>query len=832
MYDAQTGQETVIDLNSDNDQTSGRTDGGAGILDILNQKESGLPEITNFSDLYLIGNPEDFPWSANVKLFFTKGGLSYEASGVLIDPMHVLTAGHCVHEGSGGSWVTDMVVLPGYEDGDEPYRSAGMINMMTWTGWAYNGDFNHDMGIIYLDRPIGAVSGWYAYGYDENDNFFRDSTFHNPGYPGEYPYDGDSMFYWAGDFDNVYTNQVRFNKQSYGGQSGSGVFNTYFGQRYVYAELSNGSSYYTNDCRITSDKFGAISDYIDEHTPLSVDLVPVFVQTEPSFVDAGEQLTEMTYAVHNYGYANYNGTVNVNVYLSEDNNITSSDIWLQSHSFTYNFGPKATAFVDVTYPPFISEYAQSGDYYVGIILDIADYNVNNNASNGEDASEIYVGGIWRDVLQSGEYIVRANDPSLCHYNQTINYWAVTGIRPSYGDDWDIRLYNDTLFQNQVAYSVEGGSAVDFVVADYNHSPFGWHGIRIDQYSGSSLFLAEYETGYDQLSAPGTNGSFNWENFHVVKIWDVFLSAGESFDYALDITYGTIDLGMALFKSDGTSYYRGKSFAQVTADQNGSGVDESFSYTAPADDWYAVVVWCNNDDSGSYQIDITETTTADVSIDMIPDNPPVQVQQGGYFTFTGLLNNNTNQYLVGDVWIMLRLPNYQMYGPIEQFFNIPMDPYENLTYQGVRQNIPYVAPLGDYEYIAYCGDYPNYITDQASFPFTVTSALASAGGNNEWNLMSWFGDEAEVIPHTTSLHDNYPNPFNPVTTISYDLANDGEVTLEVYNLMGQKMQTLVNGYESAGKKSITWDASTYSSSVYFYRLTTEDNVFTKKMTLMK
>ena len=94
-----------------------------------------------------------------------------------------------------------------------------------------------------------------------------------------------------------------------------------------------------------------------------------------------------------------------------------------------------------------------------------------------------------------------------------------------------------------------------------------------------------------------------------------------------------------------------------------------------------------------------------------------------------------------------------------------------------------------------------------------------------------------IPAEFSLHGNYPNPFNPVTTIRYSLSIRANVTVSVYNLMGQQIIDLVNRYHDAGFHQVTWRGkdnvgNTVPSGVYFYRVTTKDESLTEKMLLMK
>lgn len=93
---------------------------------------------------------------------------------------------------------------------------------------------------------------------------------------------------------------------------------------------------------------------------------------------------------------------------------------------------------------------------------------------------------------------------------------------------------------------------------------------------------------------------------------------------------------------------------------------------------------------------------------------------------------------------------------------------------------------------------------------------------------------EVIekPKVFALEQNYPNPFNPSTTISYTLSESGVVNIGVYNLMGQRIATLVDEYKTAGTHNISWNEQGASSGMYYYRLESNGNAITRKMTLIK
>jgi len=90
--------------------------------------------------------------------------------------------------------------------------------------------------------------------------------------------------------------------------------------------------------------------------------------------------------------------------------------------------------------------------------------------------------------------------------------------------------------------------------------------------------------------------------------------------------------------------------------------------------------------------------------------------------------------------------------------------------------------------------------------------------------------AEIL--ACQLHQNYPNPFNPSTTIEFNIPKTGEVTLKVFNILGEEVATLISDRLSAGSYSYEWDASSLVSGVYLYRLQAGDYIETRKMILMK
>ena len=90
----------------------------------------------------------------------------------------------------------------------------------------------------------------------------------------------------------------------------------------------------------------------------------------------------------------------------------------------------------------------------------------------------------------------------------------------------------------------------------------------------------------------------------------------------------------------------------------------------------------------------------------------------------------------------------------------------------------------------------------------------------------------MLPQHFELLPAYPNPFNALTKIRYALPEDAFVTLEILNLSGQKVATLVAQFQQAGFKEVMWDASAFSSGIYFYRIKAGEFSDSKRVSLLK
>jgi hypothetical protein len=116
--------------------------------------------------------------------------------------------------------------------------------------------------------------------------------------------------------------------------------------------------------------------------------------------------------------------------------------------------------------------------------------------------------------------------------------------------------------------------------------------------------------------------------------------------------------------------------------------------------------------------------------------------------------------------------------------------------------------------------------------------SNSGGTSPWSQTWRFattptsvGDD-QGLPRDFSLSQNYPNPFNSLTRIQFGLPRKVRVTLEVYNILGQRIATLVNDERAAGYHEVVFNTSSLASGVYFYRLQAGEFVQTKKLVLLR
>ncbi|RJP82410.1 MAG: T9SS C-terminal target domain-containing protein [Candidatus Zixiibacteriota bacterium] len=238
---------------------------------------------------------------------------------------------------------------------------------------------------------------------------------------------------------------------------------------------------------------------------------------------------------------------------------------------------------------------------------------------------------------------------------------------------------------------------------------------------------------------------------------------------------------------------------------------------------------------------TFSMVPNVDIQLIPWQTPTTIPAGGgsFSYFVTLSNLETTPQPI-DGWIMQYTPMGSWQGPMLGPVSVTIPGGSSITRQRI-QFVPSTASPGVYIYRGYLGDYPDVKWDSSSFNYT---KLSTGDGNwvGEWQndgesfdpylTMADNSATAPPVPEQFTFRSNYPNPFNPATTISFSLPEISRVSLKVYDLQGRLVADLVDGTQEAGVHSVTFDASHLASGLYFARIQAGSYTEVMKMMLVK
>lgn len=236
-------------------------------------------------------------------------------------------------------------------------------------------------------------------------------------------------------------------------------------------------------------------------------------------------------------------------------------------------------------------------------------------------------------------------------------------------------------------------------------------------------------------------------------------------------------------------------------------------------------------------------------------PPVTTNS--YQVLEGMLDGNTVYY-----WRVIAhsssigvgissIFNFRTIGTLQQeldnLSNIVNDLINNDQLPAVQGNI-LINRLNSASHQLELGHSFTAIVDLLIFKFRVfvlemSSLLSNSDADNLQTyadgIINLINNGNKIIPplaslnaHKFDLPQNYPNPFNPTTNIEYTIPEKSQVTLKIYDILGKEVTTLVDKVQEAGTYVSVWNASNVSSGVYFYRLTSGNNVQTKRMILSK
>jgi len=495
------------------------------------------------------------------------------------------------------------------------------------------------------------------------------------------------------------------------------------------------------------------------------------------------------------------------------------------------------------------------------------YLVKTDSSGDTLWTRTYGGGRYDEgysVQQTSDsgYIIAGYTDSFGPGND--NVWLLK--TDSSGDTLWTRTYGLGNYAQgrSVQQTSDGGYVIAGRILSYTTHSYDVYLLKTDS-SGDTLWTRTYGWGDDdegwsvQQTADGGYVIAGHTYYPLPRASDVYLvktdsSGGTLWTCTHDRSYrdhghsvqqasdgGYVIAGYTYSYSTGLDVYLLKMDASGdtlwTRTYGGSDDDEGWSVQKTSDGGYVIAGYTKSFGAGNSDVYLLKVSGEPlqpvVSIDLVPDQSPVVVPRGGSFGFTGTVTNNTDVRQRVDIWLMAYVPGIGMYGPLRDYSNVPFNPHQSRSAH-LNQNIPNIAPISDeYIYYGYVGEYPAVVIDSSYFPFEVTAKGVGRPGVSDWTLTGSFLEGCELdLPTEFALSSNYPNPFNASTVIDYQLPATTDVRLEVYNLLGERVATLVDSKQQAGYRSVIWDASEVSSGLYFYKLTAGDFTETKRMILVK
>jgi len=388
-------------------------------------------------------------------------------------------------------------------------------------------------------------------------------------------------------------------------------------------------------------------------------------------------------------------------------------------------------------------------------------------------------------------------------------------------------------------------------------------IQITDATTLNAELLELIAPPSNLNVDETTGLFTWSEpqFNEYEVlleegFETWPPAGWTFVDADDDGYGWDD-GAAL----GLDAYEGTGLAYSASYLNPPGpgalspdnwlitppvqmdYDGQINYFVCAQDatWpsehYGVYVSTTGTDPADFTLLFEETMTARSESKIVRSHPKGSRDPGEWYERTVAIDGYT-----GQIYLAFRHFN------VTDMFYLDLDevtisqgeiPTRHLDYYNVYVDNNLVGQTTQTEFdLASLDIFANEVEYQAGVSAHFTSGIESDIAQLDF-VCHWMPNDADldVILGVNAMGDNYPNPFNPTTNFSYSIKDDGMVYIEIYNLKGQKVRTLVDEYQTAGIYRLTWTGENdqnkkVSSGLYFYKIRTGDFTTTKKMVLMK
>ncbi|MFX1458846.1 MAG: trypsin-like serine protease, partial [Promethearchaeota archaeon] len=370
-------------------------------LTLNNEKKTMVLRLNNIygdDDRTRISPTTSYPWSTIVKLYISWGSSNYIGSGVLIDKNHVLTAGHCVYYHAEGGWADSIKVVPGFDNGYEPYGHAWAIEMRSYDGWINYEYTQDDIGLITLDQDIGLQTGWMdIYTTVLSDPIYRGGL-NLAGYPADL--DDGLNLYWDYDYGrtvSIYNHWYYMDTAP--GQSGSPVWidngtNCFILSVHTCGNDGSGSNHGT---RININKFHSIKNWIfsDATSINKPDLtagINSYSGSNITLIRPGYTNFRVQSEIHNAGTI-ISDPSTVSYYVSNDTLFSTTDYLIGTDNIN-SISP--TNSIPSSWSGVFPGDIPTGSYYLGRIVDIDDNIDELNENNNIDYITNYK--LWVDAV--------------------------------------------------------------------------------------------------------------------------------------------------------------------------------------------------------------------------------------------------------------------------------------------------------------------------------------------------------------------------------------------------------------------------------------------------
>ena len=376
-YDAITGVETVIEpQNLPSPESMPELSSVEPYAGLLGKTETAESVIGG--DGRTVYNNLGFPGRTIVKLYISASdGSNWVGSGAIIDDFHILTAGHCAFLPDNGGWASNIEIVAGmdtFDNPSDPYGSAWMVGMRSYTGWTVSESSQHDWAVLTLDRNIGSHTGWMGRQWAGSSSSIYTGTMNVAGYPTDLS-SGNRMYWDADNGDGATTNNHYYWADTAGGMSGGPVWRVDGSSLYIITVHAYGrdgldSNYGT---RLNNDKYDRIFTWLAEDSAPTdkadlIDRGSAYDSATGGTWQSGVTSVTITNGLRNVGTAT-SGNYYVHYYASTNDYISTSDYYIGTSGVenTGAFGTDSASFSG-TLPSDIP----AGTYYIGWIIDSAD----------------------------------------------------------------------------------------------------------------------------------------------------------------------------------------------------------------------------------------------------------------------------------------------------------------------------------------------------------------------------------------------------------------------------------------------------------------------------